>query len=244
LNPQLVDLVMTECRQLRRYFTSKMYNLYNLKIIHNLNKVSATYAVSAHSNDAQSKRYYYSRYNSPIPKTYYKSWGLASEKCFFTINSQSITTLSGAPVSRSHSCQRLSLTRNYSSLLMGLISTKCDRHSQCACCSDKISNCRCNCEKSTRCFCAGPRHYHRIGVTHHNRWFSTGNHKMSNKELKGIDLLREPNVNKVCLIIFILFSNLYCKHNLFCINSMIFLIEFSVFLYYFGLLYVKLTFIS
>jgi malate dehydrogenase (oxaloacetate-decarboxylating)(NADP+) len=61
---------------------------------------------------------------------------------------------------------------------------------------DKISNCRCSCEKSTRCFCAGPRHYHRIGVNHQNRWFTTGNHKMSHKELKGIYLLREPNVNK------------------------------------------------
>lgn len=183
---------MSECRQLRRYFTSKMNALKN---INNLKKVSGT-AYSSQTkltNDAQSKSklYYYNRYNSPNNQ----SLGLASEKCFFTINNPSVSLLTA---SRSHVCQRLSISRNYCSLIMGLISDKCERRSQCACCSHKLSNCRCDCEKSTRCLCAGPRHYHRIGITHHSRWFSTGN-KMTNKELDGMDLLREPNVNKVCL---------------------------------------------
>ena len=89
--------------------------------------------------------------------------------------------------------------RSHSTVTMGQISGKCDRKSRfkCACCENSLSNCTCNCEKSSRCLCAGPRNFHRIG-NYQNRWFSTSK-KINNRDLTGTTLLREPNVNKVCL---------------------------------------------
>lgn len=198
---------MSECRQLRRYLTSKLYP--NLKNIHNLNKLCAT--ASSAQNDSQTvferdhelPKLYLSH---KLPKSISKlNFRLASDKCFYNINNP--VTTNSTPV-RSLTSEPL-FYRNYSSFLMGLISTKCNHHPMCGCCSENLSSCRCNCEKSTRCFCAGPTHFHRIGLTHHNRWFSSNNHKMSNKELVGMDLLREPNVNKVSLIIIISIMSIF-----------------------------------
>ena len=222
---------MTECRHLRTCFASKLNQINpmnNLKNIHNFKKVSASSVSvttrSAQTYDVDAKHYnhfsLFKRNDYPISKSFNKFQGLESQqKSLFKLKRSGISGISIGFESNSSQLQKLSplvlSIREYSSLSMGLISGKCERNSrQCACCSKSLSNCSCNCEKSTRCLCAGPHNVHRIGIAPHSRWFSTSK-ALNSKDLIGTDLLREPNVNKVCPFIHLRFCrnhSLYLCH--------------------------------
>lgn len=217
---------MSECRHLRHLRTclasksNRMNPMNNLKNIHNLKKVNASrvratasgWSAPSDDPEANERKHWsqFARYDYPIARSGQKLLGLVSnQRRAFKLNRSSLPTISIGLVDSDYNqyiCSspdspRTESKRAYSTLTMGLVSGKCERKSQfqCACCSNALSNCSCNCEKSTRCLCAGPRHFHRIGVTHHSRWFSTST-KMNSKDLTGMDLLREPNVNKVCTL--------------------------------------------
>lgn len=172
LSVQLVDLVMGDCLFLRGFLTSKQHHI---KLFQN--SVRLLQVNAFHTNALNDKLYKLDKQSSGSLAKYY-----LTNRTYYFANTF---------------FNQHSFGDRYFHCLssMGLVSGKC-HDDICACCSLKLSYCRCNCEKSTRCYCAGPRHFHRIGINQQIRKFSTTQAKMD-KELRGLNLLREPNVNKV-----------------------------------------------